>query len=574
MTDNYSTTIGDPSGNTLGAAPIGSAKESKTSRALRWRIPLIIVPLFFLLTMFVAMSGLGKAAELAKANKPAQETVEVDPAVVQSVLDSLPEDTSEARRKQIKASLESELAKPEAAAGPQRGERGGRGGPKGQDRPGGALGLLMMIFLVLSIVVFITGIRRITADNPRFSRPISTVILPIWVVLGLIVMGLGIVALNEKEEEKRKPFNTLAVRAGTADRQDIQLVVTTQGEVRPRTEIDLVPQVGGKIVYVSPNFIEGGNFRRGETLVRIDPSDFNVAVIRAEAAVAQAQQTLTREIAEGEIARADYAELGRGQASPLALRQPQRQQAEAALASARADLENARLQLTRANVTAPFAGRVRSKSADVGQFVAPGARLGRIFSNDIVEIRLPLTDADLTKLALPIAFNAKSRETAPIVTLSTVLAGQRREWEGRIMRTDASYDTQTRALFAIAEVFDPYGAGAQDGVALAPGLFVDAEIKGRTIEGAIVLPRDALRPRDEVYVVDNTGQAEIRTVDVIDTSASRAVLRSGVQPGELVVVSPMERSRTEVPLKVLDMNDPTNVLVEPKRPGGGGPTGG
>ena len=572
MTDSYATTNVAPA-----AQPIGSATESKMSRALRWRIPLVLVPLFFLLTLGITFAGLGKAAELAKANQ--QETVEVDPAVVQSVLDGLPEGTSEARREQIKASLEKELAKPEAAPG-ARGR--GRGGPPGrggeQGPPGGVLGMLFPVFLILSLVVMITGVRRITADNPRFSRPINTFLLPVWVILGLVMMGLGIVQLNKKPEEKRRPFTTLAVRAGSADRQDIQLVVTTQGEVRPRTEIDLVPQVGGKIVYVSPNFIEGGNFRRGETLVRIDPSDFNVAVVRAEAAVAQAQQTLTREIAEGEIARADYAELGRGQPSPLALRQPQRQQAEAALASARADLENARLQLTRASVTAPFAGRVRSKSADVGQFVSPGSRLGRIFSNDIVEVRLPLTDADLTKLALPIAFNAENRETAPKVTLSTVLAGERREWEGRIMRTDASYDTQTRALFAIAEVVDPYGAGAQDGVALAPGLFVDAEIRGRTIEGAIVLPRDALRPRNEVYVVDKTGQAEIRSVDVIDTSPDRAVLRSGVQPGELVVVSPMERSRTEVPLKVLDMNDPTNVLVEPKRPGanggGGRPQGG
>ena len=559
----------DPSRGIPEAAP---APTSRRANALRWRVPIILVPLFIVAVLFTAMSGMGKTAEIAQANKQAQQSVEVDPAVVQSVVDALPEDTSEERRKQVKQAVERTLSTPEGANGQGRGGqgRGGQGGQQG----GGALGGLLMVFIILSILVVVTGVRRITAEKQRgISRRVNTIALPIWLVAGLITMGLGIVALNKKPEERRRPNNTLAVMADRARIENVQLSINTQGEARPQIEIDLVPQVGGKIVYVSPNFVEGGIFRRGETLVRIDPADAQVAVIRAEAAVAQAEQTLTREIAEGQIARADYEELGRGTPSPLALREPQRQQAEAALTAARADLENARLQLTRTSVTAPFAGRVRSKTADVGQFVAPGTRLGRIFSTDIVEVRLPLTDADLAKIDLPIAFVAESREAAPKVTLSTTLQGERREWEGRIMRTDASYDTQTRALFAIAEVVDPYGAGATDGVPLAPGLFVDARIDGRSLDNVIVLPRDGLRPRNEVYVVDDTGKAEIREASVIDTSPDRAVLRPGViREGEIVVVSPMERSRIETPLKVLDVNDPSNVIVEP--PSRGGPPAG
>jgi len=142
------------------------------------------------------------------------------------------------------------------------------------------------------------------------------------------------------------------------------LTVETQGEARPRTEIDLVPEVGGKVVYVSPNFIEGGLFRKGETLYRIDDRDYKVAVIRAESGVAQAEQALVREIAEGEIARRDFEELGQGEPTALALRQPQRQQAEAALQAAKAELEAANLQLTRTYVNAPFNGRVRAKNSD------------------------------------------------------------------------------------------------------------------------------------------------------------------------------------------------------------------
>lgn len=400
-----------------------------------------------------------------------------------------------------------------------------------------------------------------------FLRKFLIIFIPILIIIGFIVLASVAIALNKKPEEKRRAFNTLAVMADYAVQDDVQLSVTTQGEARPQTEIDLVPEVGGKIVYVSSNFIEGGIITKGETLLRIEDADYKVAVIRAQANVAQAEQALVREEAEGAIAKRDYEELGRGEASPLALRLPQQAQAKASLQAARAEVEAAELQLVRTNVRAPFTGRVRMKSSDLGQFVSPGRTLGRIFSTDIVEVRLALTDDDLSKMDLPLAYVAKSRADAPTVKLSAIVAGQRRFWEGKIMRTDSTYDTQTRALFAIAEVFDPYGKGAsENGVPLAPGLFVDAEIDGKTFEDVIVLPRDGLRPEDKVYVVDDKGKVDIRDAVVIDTTAQRAVLSAGVSAGELVVLSPLERSRTSLSLKAFDINNPTKVLVDPPKP--------
>lgn len=400
-----------------------------------------------------------------------------------------------------------------------------------------------------------------------FLRKFLMIFIPIAILLGFFIATSVIIALNKKPEEKKRAFNTLAVIADYAVRDTVQLSVTTQGEARPRTEIDLVPEVGGKIVYVSPNFLEGGIIRKGETLIRIEDSDYKVAVIRAQANIAQAEQILIREKAEAEIARSDYEELGRGQPSDLALRKPQQAQAQASLQAAQAELETAELQLKRTAVRAPFDGRVRTKSSDLGQFVTPGRTLGRIFSTDVVEVRLPLTDSDLSKIDLPIAFVAKNRASAPDVTLSAVIAGKTREWKGKIMRTDSTYDTQTRALFAIAEVFDPYGKGAsENGVPLPPGLFVDAQVAGKTFESVIILPRDGLRPEDEVYVVDDKGKVEVRKAEVLDTNAQNAFLLSGVEAGELVVLSPMEKSRVSMTLKVIDANDPTKILVDPPEP--------
>ena len=398
---------------------------------------------------------------------------------------------------------------------------------------------------------------------PKFR----TIVFSLLVLVALFLLTFIIIKLNSKPEEKERTFNTLAVMGARAYQEDVTLTVNTQGEVRPLTEIDLVPEVGGKIVYVSPNFIEGGFFKKGETLIRIDDSNYKVAKIRAQATIAQAEQALTREKAEGEIAKSDFEELGRGEPSALAMRVPQRQEAEATLLAAQADMQAADLQLGRTNVRAPFDGRVLMKSSDVGQFVSPGSPLGRIFSTNIVEVRIPLTNADLAKVDLPIAFNAESRETAPKVKLSTNIGGDIQEWTGYIMRTASTYDVQSRALFAIVEVFDPYGKGAsQNGVPLAPGLFVNAVIEGKKLKDVIVLSRDGLRPQNEVYVVDEQGNAEVRIATVADSDAERAIITSGVKPGELVVVSPLERSRIATPLKVLDINDPKTVIVDPPKP--------
>ena len=400
-----------------------------------------------------------------------------------------------------------------------------------------------------------------------FVRKFLMIFIPIGILGMFIIATIAIIAANQKPKEKKRAFNTLAVIAAYAVQDDVQLKVKTQGETRPRTEIDLVPEVGGKIVYVSPNFIEGGIIKKGETLLRIEDADFKVAVIRAEANVAQAEQVLVREEAEGAIAKKDYEELGRGEASPLALRLPQQAQARASLQAAQAEVESAKLQLTRTSVRAPFTGRVRTKDSDLGQFVTPGRTLGRIFSTDVVEVRLPLTDNDLSKMELPFGYVAKDRALAPDVKLSATIAGKLRKWDAKIMRTDSTYDTQTRALFAIAEVFDPYGKGiSDDGIPLPPGLFVDAAVNGKKFEDVIVLPRDGLRPENEVYVVDDKGKAEIRSTTVLDTNAQDAYLINGVEAGELVVLSPMERSRVTLTLKVLDANDPTIVLVDPPEP--------
>ncbi|GGY54058.1 efflux RND transporter periplasmic adaptor subunit [Parvularcula lutaonensis] len=322
----------------------------------------------------------------------------------------------------------------------------------------------------------------------------------------------------------------------------LNLSVKSQGEVQPRREIQLSAQIAGRIEDVSESFANGGVFEKGETLVTIEDADYRLAVTRAQAQVAQAEQRLAVEEAEAALAARDYEELSGESLSDdpslLALRKPQLAAARAELASAKANLADARLALQRTRIRAPFDGRVRSVNADVGQYVTPGQALGQIFATDIAQVRLPLTDADLAKLDLPFAFEAGDGE-GPRVRLYADVAGQTREWFGHVARVDAAIDSSTRQIAAIVEVEDPYGAGADDGFPLAFGLFVNAEIYGTEVPRATVIPILALQEDGTVFVVDDEDRLVVKTPRVVAQAGEGFVVTEGLDEGDLLVVSPV-----------------------------------
>ncbi|MDQ7077231.1 MAG: efflux RND transporter periplasmic adaptor subunit [Robiginitomaculum sp.] len=376
--------------------------------------------------------------------------------------------------------------------------------------------------------------------------------LPVLVIIGGVAGVMIMGALNPKPEKKAEELKPAPVLVTSPRLETVHLAVNTQGEVRPQTEIDIVPQISGEIVYVAPGFIDGGFFKKGDVLVRIEPADYKLRVIQAEAQVAQAEQRLAREQAESEIAKHDWAELGEGEASPLTLRLPQMAEAQAALDSANARLADAKLQLSRTVIHAPFTGRVRVRNADFGQYVTVGTRLGRIFATQVVEIRLPLTDTELSQLDLPLAFIESANMPGPKVDLSAVVAGKKRHWTGRITRTDSAIDPRTRVLFAFVEVDDPYGAGADDGMPLAVGLFVDAHVEGRAIPNALVVPRTALRGDNTVYLAKDDNTLSMRTVTVVSSNRNEAILIAGIGPDDRVITSPVRAAAEGLKIETVD----------------------
>jgi RND family efflux transporter MFP subunit len=333
-----------------------------------------------------------------------------------------------------------------------------------------------------------------------------------------------------------------------AQAQEVQFVVRTQGTVVPRTESDLVPQVSGEVVWVSPSLVSGGFFDKKEALVRIDAGDYRVELEAGRAVVARRESENARDKTELERQRSLAVE---GVASQARIDDAENayRVSEAELREARARLSRAERDLARTELRAPYQGRVRDKKVDVGQFVSRGTAIATLYATDYAEVRLPLPDRELRYLDIPFDLGSHPQPgdatpvEKPVVRLHAEFAGEARSWLGRIVRTEGEIDPKSRMLHLVARVEDPYGRIEPSGrVPLAVGLFVEAEIEGRRAAEVFVLPRVALRAdgdREWVYVADAAGRLRFREVAVLRREREQVVIGSGLTPGDRVIVSPM-----------------------------------
>lgn len=370
--------------------------------------------------------------------------------------------------------------------------------------------------------------------------------LPVVVLIAALAGGRYIIANRPAAPQFEPPQVPVSIDAIRATPQDYQVLIRSEGTVEPRTQSTLIPQVSGQIVAISPSFREGGFFERGDVLVTLDPRDYELAIASAEAQVAQAESALEQELAQAKVVEDDWRMLGR-QAPELGLRKPQIAAARATLLSAKAQLERARFDLERTRIRAPYDGQVLEKSVDVGQFVSTGTVLARVYATDYVEIRLPLSNRQMEFVDLPERFRGETaqRGTAgPEAVVRAVIGRQEWRWTGRIVRTEGAIDTQTRQLFVVGQVDDPYERGPDGRPPLRIGQYVEVEIAGRILPGAFVLPRSALRDGVEVLVVDGDSRLQRRTVSVAWTDGEHAIVTRGLDEGEVVNVTPLAVAAT------------------------------
>ncbi len=394
-------------------------------------------------------------------------------------------------------------------------------------------------------------------------------VVPIAVLGGALAVTAVMISARPAAESERPRSPVPLVEVVQVQPQSVSLRVDAQGSVEPRTESDLVAEVAGRIVWSSPQLASGGFFDEGDELVRIDPRDYDVALEGAQAALTRAQSSLVHTTATLERQQS-MREKGISSQARLDEALHARANAAASVREAKVAVRRAELDLDRTRIRAPFAGRVRDKHVDVGQFVSRGVPIARVYSVDYAEVRLPIRDADLAYLDLPAAFPTEEPagdapgevttvDAGAEVILSAQVAGENRTWKGRIVRTEGARDARTRMLNVVARVEDPYARSGDAGREPLPiGIFVDASVEGRRVDGVFEVPRSALRRNDEVMVIDDQNLLRVRQVDVLRADRERAWIRSGLAAGERVVISPVDFATEGMEVRAMETAPPAH----------------
>jgi RND family efflux transporter MFP subunit len=384
--------------------------------------------------------------------------------------------------------------------------------------------------------------------------------LPILLLLMGIATAWAMMAWRPRIVTQAPKTEVPLVSVIQVEPQTISLNVHSQGIVTPRNEIDLIPEVAGKVIYLHPDFVAGGFFDRNALLVSIDPGDYDAAIAQAQAQIAEARRQVAMEEAQTAQAHDEWQALGDGVPSALTMREPQLAEARARLKAAEASLTLARIKRSRCELRAPFAGRLQSKNIGLGQFIQPGDKLARIYSTDVAEIRLPLSSSQLGFLDLPLGVPNDSAGKGPKVTLTTEFAGKMQTWEGRIVRTEGALDESTGILYAVAEVQAPYQQ-KDNRPPLLSKLFVQAEIEGKAMLGVFVLPQLAMNASQEVLLVDAEQKLHIRRIDVLRNEQHRILVKGGLKAGDRLVTSGID-----VPVEGMTVRIDANPHIETSKP--------
>ncbi|MBW1819905.1 MAG: efflux RND transporter periplasmic adaptor subunit [Deltaproteobacteria bacterium] len=370
-------------------------------------------------------------------------------------------------------------------------------------------------------------------------RVLQILIVAVLVAAGFV--GMERLKAGKKQMKKQKPLvQAPLVRTMKIHVSPQPILVQGEGTVKPFHQINLIPQVSGKAIFVSRSMVDGGEFRKGDVLLRIDPVDYQLAVTLAQAALKDAESTLRLTEEEAAAAKYEWRLLYPGKKdgakgpSPLAAKEPQLAAARARLAAAGADLEIAKLSLDRTVIRAPFSGRFSQESVDRGQFVAAGQSLAMLYSTEAVEIVVPMPDEDLFWFHVPGFTPGKGPGSKVLVKAR--IAGRDMSWTGTVVRAEGRMDERTRMIDVLVHVEKAY----EKKPPLAIGLFVTVEIQGSVLPNVAIIPRAALRQGNTVWVVDGDGRLRFRKVEVALLEDRAAFIKAGLEEGEDMIISSLQ----------------------------------
>ncbi len=376
-----------------------------------------------------------------------------------------------------------------------------------------------------------------------------------------LAVGIGIFMffVKTKPEAKKRARDEQGTLVDVASivRSDHTVVVHAQGSVMPAQQIVLQPEVGGRIVWRSENLVPGALVRAGETLVRIDASNYQLALRSQEAQVNRAELDLQVEASRKEVAQREWQLLSTQKDSearapnPLAIRDPQMKTAQVSVDAAKSALDSAKLNVSRTTLVSPFNAFVQRAAADRGQLVAPGSQMATLVGVDRCWVQISVPLENLSHIDVP-GLNAKEGALAKVWQQ---VGDQRIERKGRVVRLLGDLDPVGRMARVLVEIEDPFNLGVEDdrGLPLLIGAFVNVEIAGGVLDNVLEIPRVALRDGDQVYAFGKDARLEIRKLNIIWRTPDSVLVREGLSETDRVITS---RLGTAVPGMLLRLASP------------------
>ena len=360
------------------------------------------------------------------------------------------------------------------------------------------------------------------------------------IALGIIVL-IVLVKMRKAPKQIRPEVVLPLVKTMKLRSHDVEMIIEGNGTVIAKTQVEIVPQVAGKIISINPDFVSGGFIAAGTQILQIEPKDYDLLVQQAQAGVAEAVVKLETEESEGAVALKEWKQI-HGDTKPtsaLVLRKPQIRQAKAKLQSAEATLATAKLSLDRTKISLPVDVVVERETVDLGQFVTVGKTLGSAYGIDAVEIELPLEDRELMWFDVP-AIGDGDNADKPLTEaqVKADFAGAIHSWKGYITRTTGQIDVKSRFVSVVVEVSEPF-KNTENKPALMPGMFVDVSIKGRVLKDAIAVPRVAVHNRNQIWVINND-RLYIKDIDVVRMDDEFAYVTGSLEDGSVIVTSALD----------------------------------
>ena len=374
--------------------------------------------------------------------------------------------------------------------------------------------------------------------------------------IGIILLGIVITVLMVKFKrppKRLKPDNIAPlVKVIQLKKEDIQIFVSGFGTVQPKVQVEISPQISGKIISINPQFKTGGFIAANEELIQIDPRDYELAVRQADALVAEAEVKLDLEKAEADIAVAEWHQLhpDTQPSSALVLRTPQIRQAKAQLESAKATLATAELNLERTHLSLPIDVKILSEKVDLGQYVVAGTNIGTAYGTEAAEIEVPLQDEDLAWFNIPDNSSAASAVTAEI---KAEFAGKEHTWQGQVKRTTGQVDISSRLISVVVEVNEPFSR-SQNRPPLLPGIFAEVFIKGNILKDAVRLPRNAIHNGNQVWLFDND-RLHIKPLKIVRTDRDYIYTVDSLDNGDKIIISSLDAVTEAMSVRVREISE-------------------